>query len=73
MCDKTEPRTVTDNDGDVWTLNEETGYYSSPGLYNRTLKEIEEAYGPTSATPVDVRRLLADALEDVARKLREGV
>ncbi|MET9126936.1 hypothetical protein [Streptomyces sp. NPDC004528] len=69
---------MTDNDGDVWTLNEETGYYSSRGLYDRTLAEIEEEFGPTSVTPstathADVRRLLADVLEDAARRLREEV
>lgn len=74
MCEKPVPQTVTDNDGDVWTLNEETGYYSSRGLIDRTLVEIEAEFGPTSAaSTVAVRRLLADALEDVARRLREAV
>ncbi|MEU1037657.1 hypothetical protein [Streptomyces sp. NPDC005907] len=72
MCDTRQPKTVKDDDGDVWTLDEETGYYTSPGLFNRTLEEVRREFGPLSGD-IDVRSILADALEDVARKLREAV
>ncbi|MER7922143.1 hypothetical protein ABTY96_03230 [Streptomyces sp. NPDC096057] len=64
---------MTDRDGDVWRLDEESGYYTSPGLFHRTLDEIKREFGPLKDGPGDARILLAEALEDVARKLREAV
>ncbi|MGW0468296.1 hypothetical protein ACWDX6_23975 [Streptomyces sp. NPDC003027] len=67
------PATLVDSDGDVWTWNAYDESYSSPGLADRTRAEIEREFGPVTASDTsDVRLLLAEALEDVARKLREG-
>ncbi|MFD9442123.1 hypothetical protein [Streptomyces sp. NPDC060001] len=66
-----QPRTVTDNDGDVWRLNDESGMYESRGLFDRTLDEIRREYGPLKTDSEDVRTVIADVLEEIARKLRE--
>lgn len=65
-----QPKQVKDDEGDVWTLDEASGRYKSPGLRPRTLDELQGDYGPITDYAPDTRLLLAQALEDVARKLR---
>lgn len=77
MCEKPD---LIDNEGDRWRWEPEYQGYGWQHLSGWSRERIERSYGPVheagpvrkdGATP-DVRLLLAEALEDVARKLREG-
>ncbi|MFE5828701.1 hypothetical protein ACFQ8W_00270 [Streptomyces sp. NPDC056508] len=65
---------LVDREGDRWTWNPAYQGYECRSLYGYSREDIERCYGPVRVngeTP-DVRVLLAEALEDVARKLRRG-
>ncbi|MFD6363484.1 hypothetical protein ACFWFX_27105 [Streptomyces roseolus] len=69
----TWPTRLIDRDGDEWTWDPNDEMYCSGGLSPRSRRQLESDYGPLKAPDhLDVRLLLAEALEDVARKLRES-
>ncbi|MFB7823837.1 hypothetical protein [Streptomyces hydrogenans] len=66
---------LVDREGDRWRWEPAFQGYGTGDLTGWTREGIEAAYGPVreAGQEPDVRLLLAEALEDVARKLRESV